>query len=144
MQSTFDQTGDTFRSWWVQKWLSELLPQQEFWEKTWKIIYKKVDSFPPQVGFEPGTSCIGFLNANHYTSSQAYRRVIKLGNKRPVRFVLRRSILWMGLQWRFLVIKIYRYKCYWPNETNFLDFWQKLLILEQYYENKRIHYFHMG
>ena len=36
---------------------------------------------------------------------------------------------------------IYRYKCYRPNETNFIDFcW----ILWQFYKNKWIPYFHMG
>ena len=41
LQSTFDNSGHYVRSWEVQKWLSELLPQQEFWAKTRKNSYKK-------------------------------------------------------------------------------------------------------
>ena len=68
--------------------------------------------------------------------------------KGPVRFWLRRSILQAGLKWRFkswcFSYFISRYKCCGPNETNFMDFGQKLVIFSCFTKYKRISYFHMG
>ena len=47
---------------------------------------------------------------------------------------------------KFVIFRysISRYKCCRPNETNFMDFGQKLRIFQQFYENKLIFYFHLG
>ena len=37
-----------------------------------------------------------------------------------------------------------RSKCFGPNKTNFINLWQKLLILEPLYEKKHKCYFHVG
>ena len=39
---------------------------------------------------------------------------------------------------------MYRYKCFRPNKTYFLNFCQKLSILKLIYEKKQICYFHVG
>ena len=43
-----------------------------------KCLQKKLIVSLLPVGFEPGTSCIRLLDANHYTSSQAYKIRVKL------------------------------------------------------------------
>ena len=39
---------------------------------------------------------------------------------------------------------MYRYKCFGPNKTYFMNFCQKLSILKLIYEKKQICYFHVG
>ena len=49
-----------------------------------------------------------------------------------------------GLKFSIFSYLICRYKCFGSNETNFMDFGQKLWNFGHVYENKLICYFHMG
>ena len=49
-----------------------------------------------------------------------------------------------GLKFGDFRFSMYRYKCFRPNKTYFLNFCQKLSILKLIYEKKQICYFHVG
>ena len=49
-----------------------------------------------------------------------------------------------GLKFGDFRFSMYRYKCFGPNKTYFMNFCQKLSILELIYEKKQICYFHVG